>query len=120
MIRLPTIKSWLRLVICYWLLTSIVFFIDFKYMSTGWAGLPGFIVTLPLSVVVATIGLAAEPVAARFGYSILVNGYHFEYGFIVCAFLNAFIFYLVYFFWANRRRVKKFEAPPPPPNELLT
>jgi hypothetical protein len=84
------LKSWLRIVICYWLLLSAIFFLEFKYLRSDWAGLPSFVFTLPLSVIVVTIGFLAEPTAARFGREIVITDYFFEYGFMICAFLNAF------------------------------
>lgn len=86
-------------------------------MESDWAGLPGFLLTLPLSALVATVGLLPA-VAGRYGYEIPLNmsDYHFEYGFIACAFLNAFVLYPFYLMWA-RRNERKFFDPPPPPNK---
>jgi hypothetical protein len=107
----------LRLVICYWLFVSAIFFLDFKYMHSDWAGLPGFVVTLPLSVIVVTIGFLIGSIAGLLGHDMVVTDYYFEYGFIVCAFLNPFIFCPLYLLWKNRKRGKSFE-PPPPPNGI--
>lgn len=115
-VRAYTLRRELCVVICYWLFVSAIFFLDFKYMHSDWAGLPGFVVTLPLSVIVVTIGFLIEPVAGRVGHDIVVTDYYFEYGFIVCAFLNAFIFCPLYSLWKNRKREKS--EPPPPPNLL--
>lgn len=107
-------KSWIYFVFWYWLFAAVIFFIDLKYMDADWAGLPGFIVSLPLSVLVVTIGFIVEPIAGRYGYEMHVTGYHFEYGFIVCALLNALILYPPYLLWNHRRHQIPFEPPPPP------
>lgn len=107
--------SWLRLVILYWLFMSVLFVLEIRYMESDWAGLPGFLCTLPLSVAVVIVGLAPA-VAGHFGYGIPydMNSYHFEYGFIACAFLNAFILYPFYVLWRRRNEPKVFDPPPPP------
>jgi len=56
------LKSWARLVICYWILLSLIFILEFKFIRSDWAGLPGFVFTLPASVIVVTVGFVAEPV----------------------------------------------------------
>jgi hypothetical protein len=88
-------------------------------MESDWAGLPGFLLTLPLSAVVVIVGLAPA-VAGRFGYEIPIhmNGYHFEYGFMACAFVNPFILYPIYLLWRHRRERKVFDQPPPPNNGM--
>jgi hypothetical protein len=57
-------------------------------------------------------------VAGRFGHRIPLDmsSYHFEYGFIACAFLNAFVLYPFYLLWARRKERKVFSPPPPPPD----
>lgn len=117
--KVPKAKSWARLVIFYWLLMAAVFFLEFRYMDSDWAGLPGFLLTLPLSALVVTVGLLPA-VAGRYGYEIPLNmsGYHFEYGFIVCAFLNGFILYPFYLLWFRRKEPKVFDPPPPPNNGM--
>jgi hypothetical protein len=91
-----------------------IFFLEFRYMESDWAGLPGFLFTLPLSALVVAIGFIPA-IVGRFGYDIGINftDYHFEYGFIVCALLNAFILYPFYRFRVKRKQAKVFEPPPP-------
>ena len=84
-------------------------------MDSGWAGLPGFLLTLPLSTLVVGAYLLASYAIEVRGYNIHVTDYQAEFGFIVCAFLNALIFYPLYLKWM-RRKEKKVFAPPPPPN----
>jgi hypothetical protein len=112
------IKGWSRLMLCYWLVMAAVFVMEFRYMDSDWAGLPGFVLTMPLSTVVVTVFLLPA-IAARFGYEIKINmtGYQAEFGFMLCAFLNAVVLYPFYAWWTNRKR-KEFEAPPAPGLEL--
>lgn len=74
---------------------SVVFFLEFRHMESDWAGLPGFLLTLPLSSLVVGLYFLASYAAEFRGYNIHVTDYHAEFGFILCAFLNAFIFYLI-------------------------
>ena len=85
-------------------------------MKSDWAGLPGCLFTLPLSVVVVAVGLLPA-ILGRYGYETHINvtDYQFEYGFIVCAFLNAFILYPIYLMWSNRKKSAASAIPPPPP-----
>jgi len=117
--KVPKAKSWTRLVAIYWLFMAAVFFLEFRYMASDWAGLFGFLFTLPLSSLVAAIGLLPA-VAGRYGYEIPLNmsDYDFEYGFMVCAFLNAFILYPFYLVWVRGKEPKVFD-PPPPPNIVM-
>jgi hypothetical protein len=94
---------------------SVIFFLELKDMESGWAGLPGFFLTLPLSTLVVGLYFLASYAAEFRGYNIHVTDYHAEFGFIFCAFLNAFIFYPVYLLRV-RRRQRKVLDPPPPPN----
>ncbi len=107
--------SWLRLVVSYWGLLVVVFALEFKYMNSDWAGLPGFLLTLPLSTVVVSVFLLPA-IAARAGYQVQPNltEYQAEIGFMICAFVNAFMLYPFYAWWKNRKRTETFEAPPPP------
>jgi len=114
--RLPRIKTWLRLVACYWLAMSVVFFLDFRYMKSDWAGLAGCLFTLPLSGFVVTAWLVAAIWAERHGFHLPINDYHLECAFIACALLNAVIFYPLYLFWVSRKRKRAYDAPPPPPD----
>lgn len=83
-------------------------------MEQGWAGLFGFLFTLPLSTFVV-LGYFLVMYAAEFhGYNIHADEYHVEYGFMVCAFLNGFIFYPLYRWWRGRSQPRVFEPPPPP------
>ena len=92
---------------------AVVFFLEFRYMESNWAGLPGFFLTLPLSTFVIG-GFALASYAELRGYDIHVTDYHAEFGFIVCAVLNAFIFYAIHVLRRCRKRTKVFDAPPPP------
>lgn len=96
-----------------------IFFLEFRYVEYGWAGLPGFLLTLPLSVLVVTAVLLPA-VAGRYGYEIPwdTTGYQAEYGFIICAILNAFVLYPFYAWWISRKGPTAFEPPPPPGIEL--
>ncbi|HMJ26122.1 MAG TPA: hypothetical protein VK475_09850, partial [Pyrinomonadaceae bacterium] len=94
--------------------TLAIIYLETANMSSGWAGLPGFLLTLPLSVLVAAGYLLASYAAEVLGYNIHVTEYQTEYGYIVCAFLNAFIFYPVYRWWFSRRHSQVSEPPPPP------
>jgi len=112
-------KSWACCVVLYWLLMTAVFFVELRHMESDWAGLPGFLFTLPLSVLVVTVGLLPA-IAGRYGYEIPIdmNGYHFEYGFMVCAFLNGFILYPLYLLWTSHKERKILDPPPPPNNGM--
>ena len=116
--KMPQVKSWARLVLCYWLLVSGVVFLEIRYMDQGWAGLPGVLLTLPLSTLVVAGYLLAQYAAEFQGYDIHVTEYHAEYGYLVCAFLNAFIFYPFYLLWRRRKEPKVFDPPPPPNNSM--
>ena len=84
-------------------------------MTSGWAGLPGFLLTLPLSLLVVTGYLLANYAAEFHGYSMNVTEYHTEFGFLICAFLNGFILYPFYWWWLARRQLKVSKPPPSPP-----
>ena len=105
----------MRLVCCYWLVTLAIIYLEIANMSSGWAGLPGFLLTLPLSVLVVAGYVLASYASEVLGYNIHVTEYQVEYGFIVCAFLNAFILYPVYRWWLSRRN-SLTSGPPPPPD----
>lgn len=115
--RVPEAKSWARIVVSYWLLMAAVFTLELRYIESDWAGLPGCLLTLPLSLLVVVAGLLPV-VAGHFGYKIpfRMNDYHFEYGFIACALLNALILYPLYLLWKRRNIRPVFDAPPPPDN----
>jgi hypothetical protein len=112
--KMPLERSWILLVLCYWLLTLAIVWLEISHMSSDWAGLPGFLFTLPLSVLVVAAYLLAGYAREFHGYNIHVTDYHAEYGSIVCAFLNGFIFYPVYHWWLGRRHSQVSEPPPPP------
>ena len=57
-------------------------------MASGWAGLPGFLLTLPLSTLVVGAYFLLSYAAEVRGSNIHVTDYHAEFGFIVCAFLH--------------------------------
>jgi hypothetical protein len=110
------IKSWMRLVLYYWLLVSVIIFLEIRYMKSDWAGLPGFLLTLPLSVLVV-IGYFLANYAAEFrGFNTRITEYYTEYGFVVCALLNGLLFYPLYRWWLNRKQPRFSEPPPPPPD----
>jgi hypothetical protein len=112
--KMSAARSWSRLVLCYWLMTLAVAYLEISNMSSDWAGLPGFLITLPLSVlVVAAYFLASYATEIR-GYNIPFTEYHVEDGFILCAFLNGFIFYPVYRWWFGTRNSRMSDPPPPP------
>jgi hypothetical protein len=113
--KVPKAKSWARLVVPYWLVTAAVLTLEIRYMEADWAGLPGFLLTLPLSAIVVAAGLLPA-IAGRFGYPMPydMNDYQLEYGFMVCAFLNAFILYPFYLLWQRGRARHVFDEPPPP------
>jgi hypothetical protein len=97
---------------------AVIFFLELRYMESDWAGLPGFLLTLPLSGVIVIIYLAPA-IAFRLGYElpqVKLTDYQLEYAFMVCAFLNAFILYPIYLLWRQRKQTKVFDTPPPPPN----
>jgi hypothetical protein len=50
--KMPAAKHWMRLVFCYWLFILEIVYLEMRNMSSDWAGLPGFLVTLPLSLLV--------------------------------------------------------------------
>ena len=112
-------RSWLRLVLSYWLLMAVIFFLEFRYTESDWAGLSGFFLTLPLSTfVIGAFALASF--AELRGYDIHVTDYHAQFGFIVGAFLNAFIFYAIHVLRRRRKQPKVFEPPPPPDIDMQT
>src|SRR5260221_13623807 len=112
--RMPPAKSWMLLVLCYWLFTLAIIYLEIRNMSSDWAGLSGFLLTLPLSVFVALGYLLASYVSEVYGYNIHITEYRVEYGFMICAFLNGFIFYPFYCWWLGRKRSRVSEPPSPP------
>jgi hypothetical protein len=110
----------MRLVLCYWLFALAIIYLEIRYMSSDWAGLPGFLITLPLSVLVVTGYLLASYATESHGYNIHVTEYHVEYGFMICAFLNGFMFYPVYCWWLGRNESQLSEPPPPPTLDFKT
>ncbi len=108
------LKSWARWVLCYWALVAVIILLEVRYMRSGWAGLPGFLLTLPLSTFVVAGYFLASYAAEFRGYNIHVTDYHTEIGFAVCAFLNGFIFYPLYRWRLNRKQALSEEPPPPP------
>jgi hypothetical protein len=114
----PGLKSWIRLLIRYWALISIIVYLELKYMDSSWAGLPGFLFTLPLSVLVVTGYFLTAYAKEVHGYNITITSSHTEYGFLICAFLNGFIFYPAYLWWLRRRKSKASLPPPPLPPDF--
>jgi len=92
----PKGETWIKLVVCYWLVVLAIIYLEIRYMSSDWAGLPGFFLTLPLSSFVVTGYLLASYATEFHGYNLHVTEHHVEYGFLICAFLNGFIFYPFY------------------------
>jgi hypothetical protein len=78
----------------------------------GWT--PRILVNAALSTLVVGAYFLASYAAEFRGYNIRVTDYHAEFGFMVCAFLNAFIFYPIYLLRIRRRQTKVFDPPPPP------
>jgi hypothetical protein len=109
-------RLWTLLVLCYWLVMSVIVTLETTYMKADWAGLPGFILSLPLSVFVVTGYFLARYATEVYGYHLDVTEFHAEYGFLFCAFINGFIFYPIYRWWLARRKSRVFEAPPTPPD----
>jgi hypothetical protein len=87
-------------------------------MEWTWAGLPGFLLTLPLSAFVVTAYLLAGYAREIRGYDINLTVYQIEYGFLICAVLNGFLFYPAYYWWLRRKRSRVTQTPPPPPLHL--
>jgi uncharacterized membrane protein YbhN (UPF0104 family) len=107
-------RSWIWLVLCYWLFTLAIIYLEIRNMSADWAGVPGFLLTLPMSVLVVAGYLLASYASEVHGYNIHVTEYHVEYSFIICAFLNGFIFYPFYCWWLGRRHSRVSDPPSPP------
>jgi len=102
--------------LCYWVLVLAIIYLEIRYMSSSdWAGLAGFFLTLPLSVFVVTGYLLASYATEVRGYNIHVTEYHVEYGFLICAFLNGFIFYPLYCWLLGRKQPRSAQPPPSPP-----
>ena len=116
--KLSRAKSWMRLVLCYWVFMLVIVYLEMRYMASGWAGLPGFLFTLPLSVFVVTAYFLASYATEFQGYNIHVTECHTEYGFLICAFLNGFVFYPVYCWWLGRNQPRVSEPPSPPTFDL--
>jgi hypothetical protein len=114
--KIPGTKLWVRLILYYWLFMFGIVYLEIRHMASGWAGLPGSLFALPLSLLVVTGYFLASYATEVHGYNLHVTEYHAEYGYLVCAFLNGFIFYPFYYWWVRRKqsRVSK-PAPPPPP-----
>src|SRR5689334_25053450 len=108
-------RWWSRFVIPYWVLTIIIVLIESRYMESDWAGLLGFLLTLPLSILILTAYILAAYATEILGYSVHFTENQAEYGLLVCAFLNAFIFYPFYVLWVRRKQQHRCELPPPPP-----
>jgi hypothetical protein len=112
--KMPAAKSWVGLVFCYWLFILAIVYLEIRNISSDWAGLPGFLFTLPLSLLVVAGYLLASYATEVRGYHMHFTEIKIEYGFIICAFLNGFIFYPIYCWWYGRRHSKGAEPPPPP------
>lgn len=108
-------KSGIRIVLFYWLCILVVIYLEIRYMESGWAGLPGFLFTLPLSLFVVTGYFLARYATEFHGYNIYATEYHVEYGFLLCAFLNGFLFYPLYYWWLHRKQSRDSQPPPAPP-----
>ena len=110
------LKSWVWLILCYWLFMSTIFFLEFRYMASDWAGLLGFLLTLPLSALIIAGYLLVNCLAEFRGYGLHITDHHAELGFVICAFVNAFILYPFYLLCRKER--KEFVPPPPPNNGM--
>jgi hypothetical protein len=108
------LAKWMRLVSGYWVFMLAIIYLEIVNMSSDWAGLPGFLLTLPLSAfVVAGYFLASYASEVR-GYDIHFTEYQVEYGFIICALLNGFLFYPFHRWWLGRRDSRVSQPPAPP------
>jgi hypothetical protein len=103
---------------CYWLLVSGVTYVEIESMSSGWAGLPGFLLTLPLSALVVSAYFVTNYLRDFKGYNVEFTEYQAEYGYLVCAFLNAFLFYPLYLLWMWRKVSPSLTTATPPPPEF--
>lgn len=112
---IPGLRTWALVVLGYWLLVAAIVVLEIVYMESDWAGLPGLVLSLPLSVLVVAVYFFAEYSKATGGYSIEITGYHLEFAFLACAFLNAFIFYPLWWWWTVVRRARRESKPAPPP-----
>jgi hypothetical protein len=66
-------RSWMLLVLCYWLLTFAIIWLEISRMSSDWAGVPGFMFTLPLTALVVAAYLLAGYAREFHGYDIHVT-----------------------------------------------
>lgn len=92
-----------------------IVYLEIRHMASGWAGLPGFLFALPLSLLVVTGYFLASYATEVHGYNLHVTEYYAEYGYLVCAFLNGLIFYPLYYWWVRRKQSRVSKPPPPPP-----
>jgi len=107
-------RNWVTFVLVYWLIVSLVVWLEIRHMDSDWANLPGFLLTLPLSALVVALFFLANYLNDFQGYNLPATGYHVEIGYLICAVLNAFTFYPVYLRLKRRKRAKSFVGPPPP------
>ena len=115
--KIPGAQSWIRLVLCYWLVMIVIVFLEINNMNSDWAGLPGFLLSLPLSALVVTGYLVSSYLSEVHGYKIHLTDYHVEYGFLICAFLNGLIFYPLYW-WLRRVGPRALDSIPPPMSQF--
>ena len=69
----PPAKSWMRLVFCYWLFILAIVYLEIRNISSGWAGLPGFLFTLPLSLLVVVGYLLASYANEFRGFNVHIS-----------------------------------------------
>ena len=107
-------RNYVILVAVYWVIVSVVVWLELRHMDSDWANLPGFLLTLPLSSLVVALYFLASYLNEFQGYNLPAAGHHIEIGYLICAFLNAFIIYPVYLRLKRGKRIKDFVGPPPP------
>lgn len=116
--KIPGVNRWMQVVLCYWLVVIVIVSLEIRYMDSSWAGLPGFLLSLPLSAFVVTAYILASYAYEVHGYNIRITEYHIEYGFLICAFLNAFIVYAFYRWRTMGRETEGAHKLPPPPSHF--
>jgi hypothetical protein len=112
--RTPLEKSWIRLVLCYWLLVGAIIYLELRFLESDWAGLAGFLFTLPFSALVVTGYFLLTYAHEVRGFNVFITEYQVEYGFLICAFLNGLISYPIFRWWRTRKRPRHSEPPMPP------
>jgi hypothetical protein len=92
-----------------------IVYLEIRHMASGWAGLPGFLFALPLSLLVVTGYFLASYATEVHGYNLHVTEYHAEYGYFglcVSKRIHILSFVLLVGGWLA---VTTSKPPPPPP-----